>query len=274
MQASDLIELSMSNPETLPIEEIALLVAKAHDPNLCLQSYRNRLDDYAHDARQRIGGVVGGPALARGLSHYLFEVEGFRGNRQDYYNPSNSLFNDVLDQRTGIPITLSILYIAVGRRLQLPLAGIGFPGHFLVRYHEAGAHFFIDPFNRGRLLTPEECQKRLQEQYGKALPYRPEYMEPSTHREILVRLLTNLKMAYMMRKEFENVITVLSQILLFAGDGAEELKERGLVYYHMECFNAAKQDLENYLARKPSSPDRELIRTFLHDLSTKIAQLQ
>jgi len=274
LQLSNLKELSRLNPETIPIEEIALLVAKERYPDICLQSYRNRLDEFARNARHRIGGVVGGRAIAKGLSHYLFHEEGFKANRQDYYNPSNSYFNDVLDQRTGIPISLSILYVAVGRRLQLPVAGVAFPGHFIVQYHEPGDIFYIDTFNYGALLSAETCQQRLREQFGEALTYRREFLEPATHREILIRMLTNLKMSYMLRKKFEIVLTILTQILLFTAEGAEELKERGLIYYQMECFNAALNDLESYLAQKPQAPDREVLQKCVLDLKDKVAQIQ
>ena len=272
MQATDLTKLSIMNIEAIPLEEIALLVAKERYPKLCLQTYRNLLDQFAHEARRRIGGVVGGPAVARGLSHYLFEEEGFRGNRQDYYNPSNSYFNDVLDQRTGIPMTLSILYIAVGRRLQLPLDGVTFPGHFLVRYQQPGSNFYIDAFHRWKLLSKEACKKRLEEKFGDALPYRTEFLQPATHREILIRMLTNLKMCYMIRKKFETVITILNQILMFS-EGADELKERGLIYFHLECFAPALRDLEKYLVNKPKAPDREVIETCLTDLRAKVSHI-
>ena len=273
-QPSNLKELSRMNPETMPLEEIALLVARERYPELCLQSYRNRLDEFGRNARHRIGGVVGGRAIAKGLSHYLFHEEGFRPNRHDYYDPSNSYFNDVLDQRTGIPISLSVLYVAVAKRLQLPVAGVAFPGHFLVQYHEPGDTFYIDTFNYGSLLSAESCQQRLREQYGESLPYRSEFLEPATHREILIRMLTNLKMCYMLRKKFDVILTILNQILLFTAEGADELKERGLIYFHLECFNAALNDLESYLAYQPHTSDRKILQKFVLDLKDRVTHIQ
>lgn len=273
-QPTNLKELSRISPETVPIEEIALLVAKERYPDLCLQSYRNRLDEFVRNARHRIGGVVGGRAIAKGLSHYLFHEEGFRANHHDYYNPSNSYFNDVLDQRTGIPISLSILYVAVGRRLQLPVAGVAFPGHFLVQYREPGDTFYIDTFNFGAQLNTAACRQRLKQQFGEAVAYRKEFLEPATNREILIRMLTNLKMCYMLRKKFDVVLTILNQILLFTAEGADELKERGLIYLHMECFNAALQDLESYLAQRPNTSDRKILKKFVLDLKDRVAHIQ
>lgn len=273
MRSLKLTQLALENLEAMPIEDIALLVAKDHYPRLNLQHYEDRLDEFARQARHRIGGMVGGPTVARGLSQYLFQEEGFRANKQDYYNPSNSYFNDVLDQRTGIPITLSILYVAIGRRLQLPVSGVAFPGHFLVHYHEAGENFYIDPFNHGKLLSTDECKQRLSKQYGHAMPFRPEFLVPSTHREILVRLLTNLKINYLLKKEYETVVESLTKILLFTSEGAEELKERGLLYYHLECFTAAQQDLEQYLIKVPEAPDRHVLEQCLSDLKEKVSQI-
>ncbi len=169
----DIQQLSLVNVETLPLDECVLLIAKDHYPELDTAAYLHQLDEFAHRAEHRIRGVAGSPAIARALSHYLFQEEGFRGNTTDYYNSSNNLFNDVLDQRTGMPITLSILYIAVGTRLGLPVSGVSFPGHFLVHYANRPESFFIDPFAKGKLLSKADCEKRLMERYGEAIPPQP-----------------------------------------------------------------------------------------------------
>lgn len=274
MPAETLTDLSLVDMEAVPIEEVALLLAREHYPELDFHPYLEHLNRYAHMARHRITGVRGGQAIAAALSRYLFEEEGFRGNRQDYYNPSNSFLNDVLDQRIGIPITLSIIYLAVGRRLELPLAGVSFPGHFLVRYDGSEQSFFVDPFNRGKLLTTVALKKRWVSLSGGTLPFRHEFLYPATNREILVRMLSNLKMIFTLQKDYRLVLDTLNKIILFTPDGTEALKERGLVYYQLECFNRALKDLESYLIKLPTSSDRPAIEAAISELKEKVEHIQ
>lgn len=274
MRLKDLGELANVDLETVPIEEIAFLVAREKHPEIDFQPYRERLDEFARRARLRIGQVVGGRQLAEGLSRYLFEEEGFRGSSTDYYNPGNSFLNDVLDHREGIPITLSILYVAVGRRLGLPVKGVSFPGHFLVRFDEPLETFFVDPFYRGKILTEESCRHRLSDMYGEGLPFRPEFLYPSSNREILLRMLANLKMIYMTKKEFPMALQILNRILLFNPDGTEEVKERGIVCYHLECFGQALKDLSLYLKKNPAAEDRIAIEECIEDLRGKVSLIQ
>ncbi len=274
MKCKNLEELSTVEIEKIPLEEIAFLVAKEKYPDLDPQPYRDRLDEFARRAKFRMDQVLGGRQIAAALSHYLFEEEGFRGNISDYYNPSNSFFNDVLDQREGIPITLAILYIAIGRRLGLPLTGVGFPGHFLVRYDDPSETFFIDPFHRGKILTEADCRQRLQDLYEDAIPFHPEFLKATPHREILLRMLTNLKVIYMTRKDFSMALQILNRIVLFNPFGADSFKERGLVYFEMECFGQALKDLQLYLKRTPSAADRRIIEECIEDLKNKVALIQ
>ncbi len=272
--AKNLVELANLNLEEIPLEEICYLIAKEKYPALDPQIYRDRLDEFARRAHLRIGKVMGMRQLAIGLSQYLFEEEGFRGNTSDYYHPSNSFLNDVLDRREGIPITLSILYIAIGKRLSLPVHGVGFPGHFLVRYEDPKGAFFVDPFHRGKVLSAEDCKHRLGDMYGDVLPFQHGFLDPSSHREILLRMLTNLKIIYMMKKDFAGALQTLNQILLFTPFGSEEIKERGMLYYHMECFSQALKDLEVYLQRAPAAPDRPIVEGWIKELRVKVSQIQ
>ncbi len=260
--------------DKIPIEEIALILAKEKYPDLNAHLYLDRIDEFARRAHMRIGQVSGAKQVIQGLSQYLFEEEGFRGNSSDYYHPANSFFNDVLDRREGIPITLSTFYIAVGRRLGLPLRGVGFPGHFLVRYDDPQTTFFIDCFYRGKILSQEECRTRLEQMYGDQIPFRSEFLEASPHRDILLRMLTNLKIIYMMRKEFGISLQMLNLFLLFSPFGTDELKERGLIHYHMECFGPALKDLESYLEQVPRAEDRPIIEECIEDLKIRVSQIQ
>lgn len=270
----DLSELATLNVEAVPIEEIAFLVAREKYQGLEIDPYRQRLDEFARRARPRVDQVIGGRQVAEALSHYLFEEEGFRGNTSDYYNPVNSFLNDVLDHREGIPITLSILYIAIGRRLGLPVSGVGFPGHFLVRYDEPGFPFFVDPFHQGKILAEEDCRRKMTDMYGEEVPFRPEYLRSSRNRDILLRMLSNLKMIHMTKKDFPMALQILNRILLFNPYGTDEIKERGMVYYQLECFGQALRDLQTYLIRTPSASDRPVVEECIEDLRGKVAMIQ
>lgn len=269
----DLTELANANIEDVPLEEIAYLVAREKYPDVDFRSYRERLDEFARRAHLRIGKVIGQRQIAQGLSQYLFEEEGFRGNSSDYYHPSNSFINDVMDRREGIPITLSILYIAIARRLGLPVSGVGFPGHFLVRYENPREAFFVDSFHRGKILSEHDCRHRLSEMYGELLAFHEEFLYPSTHREILLRMLTNLKVVYMMKKDFAMALQMLNKVILFNPLGFEEIKERGMLYYHMECFRLALKDLEFYLGKTPAAADRPLLEECIEDLRSKVLHI-
>lgn len=273
MSIPALAELSSMNLEAVPLDHMALSVAQDHYPDIDCFSYLKRLDDFAERAQHHINGVAGAPAIAKALSHYLFEEEGFRGNKHNYYSASNSYFNDVLDQRIGIPITLSILYIAVCQRLKLPVCGVSFPGHFLVQYSDPRETFYIDAFSQGKLLSLGDCRRRWNDQFGDSLPFNKEFLRPATHREILIRILSNLKLAYTLVHDFEAVLRTLGQMLLFSPDGTEIIKERGLLYFHLECFRPALEDLEEYLTRCPTADDRPIIEDCITDLKDRVGHI-
>lgn len=270
MAPKNLEELSTSEVEQFSLDEISLLVAREKYPELQFENYLARLDEFASRAELHVKNVQGGRQIVEALNNYLFADEGFRGNTSDYYNPSNSFFNDVLDRRTGIPLTLSILYAEIGRRLGLPLAVVGFPGHALVRYRDRHETFFIDPFYSGKILTAEDCKLLLSEMYGEQLLFRPEYLNPATKREVLIRMLSNLKIIYMSKKEFEMALNILNKMLLFDPLGADSIKERGMVHYQLECYSSALKDFETYLVKEPTAADRSFIEECIAELRPKV----
>jgi len=273
MDVQKLEELAERDLQAVPIEEIAFSVAREKYDGLDVAPYRERLDEFARRAGLHVGQVLGGRQIVEGLSHYLFEEEGFRGNSGDYYNPCNSYLNDVLDSRQGIPITLSILFVAIGRRLGMKVHGVSFPGHFLARYEDADGVLLVDPFNRGKILSEAGCRDRLQEMYGERIGFHPEFLEPARHREVLLRLLTNLKIIALMRTDYPMALQMLNRLLLFKPEGGQELKERGLVSYQLECFGSALKDLETYLNEVPQDPDRTTLEAYIHDLRDKVDRM-
>src|SRR5881396_777188 len=157
----------------------SLLIAREEYPDLDVHGYLERLDEMAREIRGRMKGTEGAKSQIAHLNRLLFEEMGFRGNREEYYDPRNSFLNDVLDRRIGIPITLSTVYLEVGRRIGCRLAGVAFPGHFMVRLmgRDAMPDVLIDPFNRGRILTEAECRALLLEMYGGQVPFSPDLLK-------------------------------------------------------------------------------------------------
>ncbi len=251
----------------------SLLIAREEYPDLDIRGYLERLDEMGREIRGRLKGTEGAKSQIAHLNRLLFEEMGFRGNREEYHDPRNSFLNDVLDRRIGIPITLSTIYLEVGRRIGCPLAGVAFPGHFLVRYDgpEPLPDLLIDPFNHGQLLTEEECRARIAEMYKGQLEYRPEFLRPAPNREILERMINNLKWIYQQRRDFHMALKVQQLLLCAAPDRPEEIRDRGLILHRLALLSEAAADLERYLTLAPEAPDAPQIRERLTELK-RLAQ--
>jgi regulator of sirC expression with transglutaminase-like and TPR domain len=215
------------------------------------------------------------------LNRFLFDELGFSGNAEHYYDPRNSYLNEVLDRRTGIPITLSVLYMEIGRRIGLALEGVSFPGHFLVRLRLRGAMLVLDPFTGGDTLSEADLRERLQRVIPEGaaggvpvaeLPLDP-FLEPATKRQILARLLRNLKGIYRESDRPQRLLEVLNRTLIVSPDAHGSLRERGLLYQRLECYRAALKDLQDYSSLEPEAPDIDDVRSMVLELSARCARL-
>jgi regulator of sirC expression with transglutaminase-like and TPR domain len=234
----------------------ALDLASIEFPDLDARQYLDRLDHMAAEIGDATQGASGAEFIAR-ANEYLFEDIGFRGNETDYYDPKNSCFNWVLDQRTGIPITLSLVYIEVARRLQRPVAGIGLPGHFVVRYDDGSWSTYLDPFNGGKLLTHDDCLELVREIAGAGVASEPDILRPVGPQYILTRMLNNLRAAYFRREQFDRAQSVLDILIESSPRTAEYYKARAIARFHGRQFRAARIDFEHYLTFDPQASDRE-----------------
>jgi regulator of sirC expression with transglutaminase-like and TPR domain len=258
--------------DAIDLGQASLLIARAEYPDLQVGPYLEVLDEMGAVIRGRLRGGEGFPSLIAHLNRLLFEERGFRGNREEYYDPRNSFLNDVLDRRVGIPISLSAVYLEVGRRIGLPLAGVAFPGHFLVRYAgpDAPDDVLIDPFNRGRILTALDCRALLRTLHDGSIPFRPEYLARARTRDILERMLLNLKAIYRARSDFHRALKAQHLLLCLRPGRPDLLRERALFYYHLACFGQAADDLAACLAIDPHAGDADAIRKRLA-LVTRLA---
>ena len=266
--------------EKIDLSRACLMIAEDAYPGLPVDRYLGEIERMAMRLRAQLP-AGGAEERVMALNQFLFGDLGFAGNTDDYYDPRNSYLNDVLDRKTGIPITLAILYMEVGRRVGLPLAGVSFPGHFLVRLKLRGGTMVLDPFSGGAPLAERDLRERLQRVIpegatdGVPVAELPldQFLEPAGNRQILARVLRNLKGIYRDAGKPERMLDVLNRMLLVAPEASGELRDRGLVYHRLECYRAALQDLRDYVEREPDAPDGDEVRVRMMELSTLCARL-
>lgn len=253
----------------LDLATAALLVAAEEYPQLLPAPYLRRLDLLAERVRDRLADETAPPVVLQELSRVLFREEGFRGNAESYYDPRNSFLNDVLDRRLGVPITLSVVYLEVGWRLGLPLAGINFPGHFLVRYEGEAMKLLVDPFQRGRLRFEDEAQELLDRVYGGTVRLQPEFLRSVGRKDILFRILANLKGIYLNSRDDTRALGAIERLLLVHPDALPEIRDRGMLLARNGRADEAATDLEHYLRAAPDAPDARRVRMLLERLERR-----
>ena len=250
----------------LPLAEAALLIAAEEYAQLHAGPYLRRLDLLAERVRDRLSDETAPLVLVQELSRVLFQDEGFRGNAEDYYDPRNSFLNDVLDRRLGIPITLSVVYLEVGWRLGLPLTGVNFPGHFLVRYEGEALGILVDPFQGGELRFESDAQALLDRVYGGSVRLQPEYLRPAGRKDILARILANLKGVYLNARDDARALAAVERLQLLRPAEPEELRDRGMILARLGRSREAREELERYLAHAPAAADARKIQLLLEQL--------
>jgi regulator of sirC expression with transglutaminase-like and TPR domain len=246
----------------------ALLIAAEEYPQVAPEPYLRRLDELAERARDRLWDETAPIVMVQEVSRVLFEEEGFRGNRMEYYDPRNSFLNDVIDRRMGIPITLSIVYLEVGWRLRIPLHGVNFPGHFLVRYAGEAVQLLVDPFQQGMVRFEDEAQDLLDHVYGGSVRMQPDFLREADRRDILVRLLANLKGNYLNRRDDVRALSAIERILIVRPDSADDERDRGIVLTRLGREREAAAALQRYLELVPDAPDTARVQLLLDQLGS------
>lgn len=249
------------------LAKAALLIAQVEYPDLDIDEYLNALDVMADEVEERLPAERYPLRIIQSLNQYFYEDLGYTGNTSNYYDPRNSFLNEVINRRTGIPITLSLIYLEVARRLDFPMVGINMPGHFLIRPEFEEAGIFVDAFNRGEILFEQDCEQRLAQIYGRPVRLDPSFTAPVSSRHLLARMLRNLKFIYLDRKDLLKSLAVVECILLLFPDAPMELRDRGLIYYQLGEGSKATGDLEIYLAMLPNAEDAHVIRQLLAQLT-------
>lgn len=258
--------------EQIDLAEGALLIADEADPPPDCAACRRCLDDLAGAAAAHLGGAGSVRARLEALSRFVFQREGFHGNTTDYYDVRNSYLHEVLRRRTGIPITLALVLIELGKRLRLPLEGVNFPGHFLVRCVSPEGDLLLDPFS-GRLLDGHDCQALLQRMAGPQATLRPELFRTAAPKTFLQRMLANLKAIHVQQEAWSDALRCAERQVLLAPQDADALRERGLLFHRLECYPEAVADLERALALAPGDPAGEAARPALEDARARSRHL-
>jgi regulator of sirC expression with transglutaminase-like and TPR domain len=264
----------------IDLARACLMIAEDAYPGLDVERYVAEIERMAMRLRGRMPQNCSAEERVVALNQFLYEDLGYWGNTDDYYDPRNSYLNEVIERKTGIPITLSILYMELGRRIGLPLEGVSFPGHFLVRLRLRGGMLVLDPFAGGAPQSEADLRSRVKrvipDGVADNLPASElpldQFLEPATNRQILSRVLRNLKGIYRETDKPERMLDVLNRMLLVTPGASAELRDRGYLYQRLECYRAALKDLTDYTEREPDAPDLDEVRGKLFELSALCAR--
>jgi regulator of sirC expression with transglutaminase-like and TPR domain len=255
------------NQKVLNVPRAGLQIARSVAyPELDVADYMNRLHALAAAAAKAVSPYTLVEKQAQMLSSFLFEESGFRGNSDAYGDPRNSFLNEVLDRRLGIPITLSIIYTFIAQEIGIPAFGIGLPGHFIVGVRDEDEEMWFDPYNGGRQLSLADCAFLVRSTVGYEGPLEATWFDPAAPREIIARLLNNLRIAYVRLHRWREAIKVIEQLRLVQPDAAEHLRDLGLAHYRQRSLPQAAHYLNQYLQTVPDAPDTEAIRDGMRDI--------
>lgn len=276
-------ELVAGEDAALNTAKAALLIATIEYPYLNAEHYIAKLDVLAHRVRTLLGlpltdtdlpETIAPLTVIDTINKVLFEEDGFRGNESDYYNPDNSFLNRVLENRIGIPISLSLLYMEVGKRVGLLIEGIGLPFHFVVRCVLPTEILYINPFEGGALLSEQDCRERIRHMsHGKIARLPRHFFEPVTPKQLLVRMLGNLKNIYLHKEDYTKALLTSDYILLLIPDATRELRDRGSIHLQLKHYARALHDFKMYLKLDPQASDRYEIQNHIKTIQQTIAMM-
>jgi regulator of sirC expression with transglutaminase-like and TPR domain len=258
------------------LAEGALLIAAEEYQDLDIDGYLQRIDSMGATLRRRLRSDISATEALLALNRYVFEELGFSGNADDYYDPRNSYLNDVIDRKLGIPITLAVLYIEIGRRIGLPLHGVSFPSHFLVKCVLREGAIVLDPYARGASLRLEDLQQRLQALINDVEVDQTvlnTMLAPARPTDIFARMLRNLRAIHLSKGDRLKALNASNRIINLVPGAADEYRDRAQLYFELECFRAALADFHTYLRLKPDAADTETVTRQIAELEPIAARL-
>ena len=242
-------------------------------PDLDIEYYISRVLGMIRDVRVMLPDNPCSLDIIETVNDYLFNKMGFRGNKDNYYEPGNSFLNDVVDKRTGIPITMSILYSYIANNIGLNSQGVCFPGHFILRSNNNDGEYLIDPFNQGRILTRSDCQSILDNLFDGKITFEERFIECAHKNQILKRVINNLKNIYLTGRDYDNALKTVNLILLLDPDDTEQLRDRALICINLECYSQSLRDLEEYFSKAQSDIHDYELRSYIPVLKNIVNNL-
>jgi regulator of sirC expression with transglutaminase-like and TPR domain len=268
---STLAALAADPTASVDLAELALHLARDEYPTLDVAAYLARLDALADELRPRLAGSLA--ARTAELAHFLFEEHDFAGNADDYYDPRNSYLNDVLDRKLGIPITLSVVAIAVGARAGLTVAGVGLPGHFVAKASDDSGHdILFDPFHGGQFLDADGCEQLVAAVTGQPFALTAEAVAATPPGQVAARMLNNLKAVYLRDSDFPRAARVMERLVQLAPDDPVQRRDLGVSLVHAGKPGRAIGHLRLYLDRLPTAADADDVRGFLDRATAEVAR--
>jgi regulator of sirC expression with transglutaminase-like and TPR domain len=266
-------EIAALDESVFSLDRAALSIGLEEYPEMDIDHCLRRLDTLAARTEVLIGQTPSAMSVIEGLNEVLFIQEGLRGNNEDYYDPRNSYVNEVLDKKCGIPISLSVIYMEVARRIGFHLQGVGFPGHFVMKHSSREKEILIDAFNQGRILRPNDLQELLDHIYGGTVSVQPAFLQPMDKKGIISRMLFNLKGIYYQKEEYYKALSIVERVLMLNPGMSSEIRDRGLLYMQTSLFAKALADLEYYLSHTSSPEDSSNILGHIKTLRSIVCAL-
>ena len=251
----------------------ALLIAQSEYCELNIESYLRQLDEMADTVRERLQEMTLPEQHIAELNRYLFEEKGFTGNTDNYYALGNNFLNFVIDKKTGIPITLAVVYIEVGRRAGLPLVGVNFPGHFLVKYQSEHLDILLDVFENGTFMTEDTLRAKLQASFDETVSLEPSMLAEATDKEILARILRNLTRAYTLLEQYDKALTAAERITWLLPNVAADYRLLGYLHYKNHAYSEGITAFEKYLQLAETPPDAAEIERNIQHLEKLLSSL-
>src|SRR4051794_23668263 len=245
---------------SLDLVEASLVIALEDDPGIAIDTYLERVNAWTDAVRERLEGSRHIERIVDSINKLLFEEEGFHGEDEDYYDPRSALLNETLDRHAGLPITLSILYIEISRRIGMDVSGVALPGRFLVKFSGDFGEVVVDPFDGGRVLSTIELQPLLDTLYGGGVRLREHHLRSFSRKEILARELAQLKAAYLARHDIDRAAASIDRLLILDDRDASELRDRAALAMQLHAYHEAIGCLERYLTLVPGADDSRRVR--------------
>ncbi|MBI3639643.1 MAG: transglutaminase family protein [Thaumarchaeota archaeon] len=257
------------NPTYTVVEKCLKLSQTLEYPDLSISNYVQKLHAMGEDLKNSLSEIKNATYLVSMLNEYMFDGLGFSGNSDDYYNPKNNFLNVVLDKKSGIPITLSIIYVEIAKYIGLDLRPVGFPSHFLVKFSE---ELILDPFNRGKLLSVDDLQEILDRSYGGSVKFLPDFLNEIGIEQILIRICRNLKNSYTQSFNYTMALHCINMILGIEPESPEEIRDKGVLESRQLKYELALRSLNRYLEIAPEADDVDYVLNLIRNIKEKFNQ--